>query len=205
ALLAPLPLKIVVDNALGQQPLTPWIDHLVPSGIPRTVGGLLILSCVLVVLVALLTQAQALATTALSTSTAQRLGLPFRTTLFRHMQRLSLAYHETHGTSNTTYRIGYDAPSIQFVVMDGLIPFVSALISLGAIGYVTFRLDWQLALIALAVSPLLFLLSHLYRGQMRSRYRQAKDLESRALGIAHEVLGALRVVKAFGREDQEER
>jgi ATP-binding cassette subfamily B protein len=89
--------------------------------------------------------------------------------------------------------------------VDGLIPFVSALISLGAIGYVTFLLDWQLALIALAISPLLFLLSHIYRGQMRSRYHQAKDLESRALAVVHEVLGAFRVVKAFGQEYREER
>src|SRR5262249_1525059 len=139
-----------------------------------------------------------------SASTAQRLVLQFRTTLFRHMQRLSLAFHEKQGASNTTYRIGYDAPSIQFVVVDGLIPFVSALISLGAIGYVTFRIDWQLALIALAISAVLFALSHFYRGQMRSRYHQAKDLESRALAVVHEVLGALRVVKAFGQEDREE-
>jgi len=204
ALLSPLPLKIVVDNVLAQRPLTPWIDHLVPAGIPRTMGGLLVLSSVLVVLIALLTQAQALAAAALSSATAQRLVLQFRTTLFRHMQRLSLAYHETQGTSNTTYRIGYDAPSIQYVLVDGLIPLVSALISLVAIGYVTFRLDWQLALIALAVSPLLFLFSHLSRGQMRSRYHQAKELESRALAVVHEVLGTLRVVKAFGQEDREE-
>jgi ATP-binding cassette subfamily B protein len=204
ALLAPLPLKIVVDNALSQRPLPLWIDHLMPPGVPRSPAAFLILAAVLVVAIALLTQAQALANVVLSTSTSQRLVLQFRTALFRHSQRLSLAYHETHGTSHTTYRIGYDAPSIQFVLVDGLIPFVSAVVSLFAIAYVTLHLDWQLALIALAVSPLLFLISHRYRGQMRARHHKAKELESRALSVVHEVLGALRVVKAFGQESREE-
>jgi ATP-binding cassette subfamily B protein len=65
------------------------------------------------------------------------------------------------------------------------------------------RLDWQLALIGLAISPLLFLSTRSFRRRTRPGYGQAERLESRALGIVHEVLNAFRVVKAYGREAHE--
>ena len=68
---------------------------------------------------------------------------------------------------------------------------------------VTARLDGQLALIAVVVSPLLFFLSRIYRPRMRSQSLQAKKLESSALAVVQEALGALRVVKAFGQEARE--
>src|SRR5213078_3746925 len=68
---------------------------------------------------------------------------------------------------------------------------------------VTARLDWQLALVALAVSPPLFVLSRLYRPRMRRQHRHIKKLESSALAVVQETLGALRVVKAFGGEQRE--
>src|SRR2546421_11261940 len=59
------------------------------------------------------------------------------------------------------------------------------------------------ALGALATSPPLFFLSRLYRPAMRRQSRQVKKLESSALAVVQETLGALRVVKAFGQESRE--
>jgi ATP-binding cassette subfamily B protein len=69
--------------------------------------------------------------------------------------------------------------------------------------YVMVRLDWKLAMVGLAISPLLFLSTRSFRKRTRPGYWQAKRLESRALGIVHEILGAFRVVKAYGREAHE--
>ena len=62
-------------------------------------------------------------------------------------------------------------------------------------------------LVALAVSPVLLAARRgVYRRQMRRAVRrELKDLESGALGVVQEVLAAVRVVKAFGREDHEQR
>src|SRR5204863_6410831 len=68
---------------------------------------------------------------------------------------------------------------------------------------VTARLDGQLALVALAISPPLAFLSRTYRPRLRKQSRDVKKLESSALAVAHETLGALRVVKAFGQEARE--
>src|SRR3989454_5333603 len=70
--------------------------------------------------------------------------------------------------------------------------------------YVTIRIDWQLALVALAASPALLLVAQAYRPRLRSQSREVRRLESAALGVVHEVLGALRVVKAFGQEERSE-
>src|SRR5207245_11725683 len=60
-----------------------------------------------------------------------------------------------------------------------------------------------LALAARVVSPRLFVLSRLHRPRMRRQSRQVKKLESSALAVVQETLGALRVVKAFGQESRE--
>ena len=70
--------------------------------------------------------------------------------------------------------------------------------------YVTARIDMQLALVALAVTPPLLLAARHFRPRMRATSREVKKLESGALSVVQEVLTGLRVVKAFGQEDREQ-
>jgi ATP-binding cassette subfamily B protein len=58
--------------------------------------------------------------------------------------------------------------------------------------------------VALVISPFLFFFSGTYNRRMRGRYWDVKQMESRALKVVQEVLTAVRVVKAFGREDNEQ-
>jgi ATP-binding cassette, subfamily B, bacterial len=203
ALLTPLPLKIAVDSAIGSAPLPPWVRALWPSALPRSPGTVLGAAVILLLVVALAGRLQELATAMLQTSTSERLTLGFKTQIFRHAQRLSLAYHDTRGTAESVYRLVQDAPAVQYIVVDGLVPFITAGATLGAIVWITARLDWQLALVALGVSPVLFMLSRTYRRRLREGAREVKRLETGALAVVQEVLGNLRVVKAFGQEDRE--
>jgi ATP-binding cassette subfamily B protein len=164
----------------------------------------LVLAAGLVVVVALLSQLQELGSSLLRAYTGERLVLGFRARLFRHVQRLSLSYHDAKGTSDSTYRIQYDAPSIQYIAIDGVIPFVSAVCTVAGMIYVTARIDWQLALIALSVSPVLLLISRVYRPRLRTQSKEVKQLESSALAVVQEILAAIRVVKAFGQEEREQ-
>ena len=148
---------------------------------------------------------QALASTLLRTYVGEKLVLDFRAGLVARMQRVSLSYHDTKGTADSLYRVQYDAPAIQNVMVDGVIPFISAAITLVVMIVVMASLDWQLALVALTISPPLLILSRVYQARMRSQSRRVKKLEASALAIVHETLGALRVVKAFGQETRETR
>ena len=199
-LLTPLPLKIVVDSVIGDQPAPGPIAALM--GDSRS--ALLIGSAVLLVAVALLVQAQSLASSLLRTLIGERLTLQFRSRLFRHAQRLSFAYHDQVGTADTNYRIQRDAEALRSLVVEDALPLVAAAWTLFSVLYVTFRIDVELALVALAVSPVQFFLSRAYRRKLRDQSRASKRLESAALSVIQEVLGLLRVVKAFGQEDREQ-
>jgi len=203
ALLNPVPLKIVVDSVLGARPLPVFLQTLLPAEAGRTPAAMLAVAIGLLVLVAALGQAQGLASTLLRTYLGERLVLDFRTRLVNHVQRLSLSYHDARGTADSLYRIQQDGVAIQSLLVDGVIPAVSAAVTVGTMIVVTARLDWQLALVGLTISPPLFLLSRSYRPRLRKQSRQVKKHESAALAIVQETLGALRVVKAFGQETKE--
>ena len=202
-LTAPLPLKLAVDHVLGSRPLSGALAALLPGAVSTGVG-LLALAAGLAVAVALLSQLQGAASSLLSTHTSEKLLLEFRSQLFGHAQRLSLAYHDSKGTGDSTYRIQNDAPALQSVVIDGVIPLLTSAGTLAGMIYLTVRIDWQLALVALAVAPVLFAVSWTYRPRLRNQSREVKKLETSALSVVQEVLGALRVVKAFGQEGREQ-
>ena len=203
ALLNPVPLKIVVDSVLGGRPLPSFLHALLPGAATRSPAATLLVAIGLLVAVAALGQLQALTSTLLRTYVGERLVLEFRARLVQQVQRLSLSYHDSRGTADSLYRIQHDAPAIQNIMVDGVIPFVAASVTLVTMIVVTARLDWQLALVALGVTPALLLLSRVYRSHLRTQSRYVKKLETAALAVVHETLGALRVVKAFGQEGRE--
>jgi len=69
--------------------------------------------------------------------------------------------------------------------------------------YVTARINWRLALVALAASPVIFAVSRIFRRRLRRQSREVKRIESAAMGIVSQTLGGLRTVKAFGQEERE--
>lgn len=204
ALLAPLPLKIAVDSVLGDEPLPGFVAAIVPSGWTQSVAAGAFMVAAMVVLVALASLLIELVNGMLNTFVGERLVLDFRLRLFHHAQRLSLSYHDMKGTADSTYRIQYDAPSIQSILIGMLIPMIAAAVMLVSMIYVTARINLQLALVALAVSPVLLALTWIFRGRLKDRWREVKKLESSAQSVIQEVLTAMRVVKAFRREEHEQ-
>ncbi len=201
-LLTPLPLKIVVDWVIGSQPLPLFLQG-VGSVFSESGTGILMVSVGLVLLLAFLLYLRGLVCSVLETYTGAKLVLNFRAQLFDQAQRLSLSYHDTKGTSDSLYRIQYDAPSIQWIAVQGLLPFITSCLTLVGMIYVTAQIDWQLALVALAVAPVMFILTGVFRRRIGREWWKVKEFESLSMSVVQEVLGALRVVKAYGQEDRE--
>jgi ATP-binding cassette subfamily B protein len=202
-LLAAVPLKVAVDSVIGPHPLPGPLATVLPDGTPPGSAAALAAVAGLLVLIAVLAQLLNFGSTLLRSYTGEKLVLDFRARLFRHAQRLSLAYHDTRGAADSAYRIQWDAPCVQWVVVDGLIPLASAGLTLALMFAVVVRLDWQLGLVAAAVCPLLFLITRQFRGRLRARAHEVKERDSLVLSLLQEVLAAIRVVKAFGQEDRE--
>jgi ATP-binding cassette, subfamily B, bacterial len=203
ALLAPLPLKIVVDSVLGDKPLPGFVQPVVPAFVADSSAMILVLAVALVVIVALLAQLRGICSLILYAYTGEKLVMDFRARLFRHAQRLSLSYHDWRGTADSVYRIQYDALAVQWITTDSIIPLVASVVTLVSMIFVTALINLRLALVALVVAPLLFLILRTYGQRLRRGWRGQKKLESSTLGVVQETLGGIRVVKAFGQEDRE--
>lgn len=204
ALLTPLPLKIVVDSVIGSQPMPRPMELILSAVATNTSTSRLVLAAVLLIAIPLFNELLGAAGSLLRTYTGEKLVMDFRTHLFGHVQRLSLSYHDVRGTSDSVYRIQYDAPAIVYIVIDGVGPFITSILTLAGMIYITVRLDWQLALIALAVSPAFILFGRSYRLRLRKQSRELKKFDSFSLSVVQEALAAIRVVKAFGREEREQ-
>jgi ATP-binding cassette, subfamily B, bacterial len=201
ALLMPLPLKIAVDSVVGSHPLPGILAAVIPAPLRKSQTGVLLVAAGLFLVISALRQLQEFGSLVLTTYTGEKLLLQFRSRLFRHAERLSLAYHDARGTADSAYRIQYDAMAIQTVAVASLVPIFTATVTVAGMVYVTARIDWQLALVALTIAPVLFVEMRVYRKRLRNQWHDAKRLESSALSVVQESLAALRVLKAFGRED----
>ena len=201
-LLVPVPLKIAVDHVLSEQPLPAMADAWWPDGMSSP-EALLLAAIVLLLLVTLVSYVNALAIRVLHGYTAEHLVVRFRSRLFMHVQNLSLRFHDEQGSTESTYRIQYDAPSIQWIVLDGLIPFITATATVVAMFLVILTIDWTLAAVALILAPILLTLTNAWGKRLRQRWRAVKQIQSGAMSLVQESFSSIRIVKAFGSEGRQ--
>ena len=199
-LIFPLPIKLLVDSVLSSQPLPGYLTIFVGSQVSKTLALWLAISILMAA--AVLTYLQNLVNVWYSNKVGNRMTLDVRARLFRQMQRLSVAYHDTMGAADSAYRTLNDAPMLRSFGIDSLIPLTTSILTLGAMILVMVFLDWELALIALLVSPLMFLLTFVFRPRIRAGWRKFRASESAAMAVAQESLGASRLVKSYGQEER---
>ncbi len=200
SLLVPLPLKITVDSVIGRDALPHWLALMLPAWAQKSAAGNLAVAAGLLLAIAVLMSLQSLASWLLQTYTGELLVHDFRGRLLWHVQRLTLAFHDRRGTTDTAYRIQYDAPAIQNILIQGIVPMFCAALTFIAMLFVTAKINWQLAAIALVLSPVLFLFAQNSSRKVRDGYDEVKELDTSAMRVLNEALMAVRAVKAFGQE-----
>jgi len=203
ALLLPLPLKIELDSVLGSHPLPAFLSYVVPPAVQHSIY-LPLIPALLFVIFALANQAQTFAAGLLYTYVTEKLILHVRAEFLLHVQQLSLSYHDVKGSSDSIYRLQYDINIVVYYLVGNVVPLVTAAFTVVGMCYVTARINVQLMFIAIAISPALLLASYYFQSRVQEPWRESKRLENSAIGVVHETLGALRVVKAFGRERGEQ-
>src|SRR3989454_4612351 len=201
-LITPLPIKLMVDTVLGSKPLSGYLTLLAPGGSQASKDYVLWLAIGILLGATVLTYVQNLLNVWLSSKIGNRMTLDVRARLFRQMQRLSIAYHDTKGAADSAYRTLNDAPMLRSFGIDSMIPLATSILTLGAMIVVMVLLDWQLALIALLVSPAMFLLIVVFRPRIRAGWRKYRNSETAAMAVAQETLGASRLVKSDGQEER---
>jgi ATP-binding cassette, subfamily B, bacterial len=202
-LLKPWPLQIVIDYVLGNK--TPAADNPVAALLAMPKGELLLFSCLGVVLVnfgsGALTQLHYYTTIRVG----QNMVNDLRGALYAHLQRQSLAYHGRQRVGDLMYRITADSFAVQTMIMNGILPILSAVILLGGMLVVLFPMDPALTVAALTVVPVLFGLISSFNKKIVSISTEARERESRVYSLVQWTMSAIKIVQAFTREDDEHR
>ena len=131
--------------------------------------------------------------------------LKVRTELYAHLQRLSLKFHDTRRSADSSFRVAYDSQAVQTIFNKGFTGILGSVITLIGTFIIMVRLDWQLALLSLAIVPLLLLAIYFFAHRIRRESTLIQEQESAVLAQAQEGLSSIRMVHAFGREDFEVR
>ena len=140
----------------------------------------------------------------LTTTVGYNVMHDLRQTLYSHVQRLSLAYHDRKYTGDLIGRLTSDIDSIQSFVASGLLgALVSSLTLVGMI-VLMFYLNWRFTLIAVSVAPLLFVVIFHYTRRIKKGSREVRKKEGEMVSEIQEVLSAIHVVKAFACEEYEQ-
>jgi ATP-binding cassette, subfamily B, bacterial len=138
----------------------------------------------------------------LGSTTEQNMVMDLRSDLFAHVQRLSFTFHDQRQTGALMSQINIQAASVGNIVMV-IPPIFEAALTLTGMLIIAVLIDWELAVLALAVVPLLYWSFGVYGSRIVPRLRKVQELEWRSLSIVHEAMAMLRVIVSFGREDYE--
>ena len=209
ALLQPWPLKLVLDCVLGSVRPPHLIASWLPS--PETSDGssahakiwLLLALCLALLLIELVLAVFHVLSAYVLNSVALRLVFKLRCALFDHVQRLSLAFHDSRAVGDSLYRITWDSYCIQAIFSEGVVPGLTAATTLLGIAAVMLSRDWLITAAALGVAvPLLVLVRRLDK-PMAQQSSRVHEYESEVTTRVQETLVGIRAVQAYGREQYE--
>jgi ATP-binding cassette subfamily B protein len=198
-ILRPWPLKFVVDTIL-----TPHKHAGVRPFLGLNSTHVLLVAVGSIVAIALLNGLFGFAQAFWLSTAGQRIIFDLRTALYSHIQRLSLAFHDQRRKGDLLARVITDIEAIQSLVTTGLLALITNALTLIGMVIILALIDWQFAVLALSVSPLLFVVTYSYTRRIKQASRRARRTEGALSAVAQETLGALRVVQAFHREDHED-
>jgi subfamily B ATP-binding cassette protein MsbA len=203
-LLEPWPLKIVLDYLLQGRHLPGWA-MVVVGWIGKDKLAVLNFAVVAVAVIAIVGAASSYLETWLTTTIGQRIMHELRRTVYSHIQRLSLAEYDEKRTGDLIGRVTDDIESVQDFVTTALLGIVTNIFTLvGMIGIMLY-MNWRFTLISLAIAPVLFAAVLFLTRKIKSASRDVRKKESELVSTVQEVFSSIRVVKAFAREDYEQR
>jgi ATP-binding cassette subfamily B protein len=197
-LLKPWPFKVIVDDILVRQDAAGSASGLLQGFSPAT--AVLLLSAALVIIHLLAGLLNAVASF-IFIRTGLQVLLELRTQLYAALQALSLKFHESRVTADSSFRVAYDSQSVQTLYSKGFMAVLASVVTLVSMFVIMLTLDWELTLLSMSIVP--FVVWAVYAEHVRQESRFIQERESAVLSVAQEGLSSIRVVHAFGQEERE--
>ena len=189
SVLTPLPLQAAIDSISGKSKAI----SLLPASWTHSLLTLAIASIGFAIIQQLINMASSI----VATRTGQEVTVELRGQCFDAAQKRSIASHLTSGTADALYRIQTDTQALEWILLDGALPVLTATLSIIAMTAALLTLNVQLALVALVLGPILVVIGRTTRPALKSTARAAKQQESQALGVIESALSGLQTVKAY--------
>ncbi len=204
-LLEPWPIKVVLDSVLRTKKVPSWLEHAIHSTLGQDRMAVLQFAALAVVLIAMIGAIGTYVEKQTITAVGQRVMHELRRTFYWHVQRLSMSYHDNKRTGDVISTVTTDVDAIQSAITSGVLDGLYYSLTLIGMMVVMFYLDWRFTLIALSVLPALFVVVYSFTRRIKKASREVRKKEAEMVSTLQEVLSSIRVVKAFGREDYEQR
>jgi len=134
---------------------------------------------------------------------SQGVAYDLRNALFAQIERLSFSYYDRVEAGQLLTRVTNDVEQIRAFAGSGVVQIASALVMLVGSTVLLLLLNWQLALVALATIPPLFVLLLRFVRRIGPLFGQVQQILGRLNGVLQEDLSGIRVIRAFSREEHE--
>ena len=204
SLAAPWPLKVIIDSVVGKHKAPQWLTPFVGL-LGENKMELAALAGIATVLIALLGAVAGYIDNYYTESVGQWVAHTLRMWVYDHLQHLSLGFYDNHQTGALLSTITDDIKTIQGFASSATLGILVDLLTIVAMFGVMLWLQFDFALIAVALTPpLLFFVARLNRAVKKATH-EVRHHQSDIVSVVQQGLESIRVVKAFGRQDLEER
>jgi ABC-type multidrug transport system fused ATPase/permease subunit len=205
SLAAPWPLKIILDNVVGNRKIGPLVHHLVgpllESGSRLHVAAV---AALLYVLIACLGSIASYIDNYYTESVGQWVAHDLRMRMYNHLQRLSLGFYNTHQTGTILSTLTTDIQTIQGFASSSTLSILVDMLTILCMLGLMFWLNWDFTLIAVAVTPFLLLFVSRFKKSVKTATHEVRKQQSEIVAVVQQGLESMQVVKAFGQESAEE-
>ena len=132
--------------------------------------------------------------------TGQRIMFDMRMQIYRHLQRLDVKFYDRNPVGRLMTRVTTDVDALNELFTSGVVSVFGDVFTLVAIMTAMILLDWRLALVAFSVIPLIALVTHWFRVNVRDTYRDVRLWIARINAYLQEHLTGMSTVQLFVRE-----
>ena len=202
---APWPLKVVLDNVVGTHHLPARVAaFLNPFLSQSNKMSIAIVAAVVTVVIALIGAIASYVGNYYTTSVGQWVANDLRLRTYQHLQQLSLRYYSEHETGSLLSTITADVQTIQAFASSSTLGMLVDLLTIIAMLFVMFWLNWDFTLLVVALTPVMLLLISRFKKAVKKATREVRKQQSNIVQVVQQNLQSMRVVQAFGRQDLEE-
>ena len=204
SLASPWPLKVVIDSVLGSHPLPEWLRDIKDLSVGDSKVGLALLAGIGVVLIAVVGAIATYIDNYYTESVGQWVANDLRIRIYDHLQRMSLSYFDKQQTGAMLSTITSDVATVQDFASSNTLDLLVDVLTIAGVLCLMFWLNWDFALIAVAVTPFLLMFVSRFKKAVKKATHQVRLHQADIVSVVQEGLESVRVVKAFGRESLED-